>query len=111
VEHSIVWDNCAGLGGSEIWTAGGIVELVCSDVRTAGVEGGGTVIGSDFLDADPLFCDPFACASAPATAGDYRVASTSPALLQPCGAMGVGGAACAVAVEPTSWGSLKALYR
>jgi hypothetical protein len=58
------------------------------------------------LIADPLFCD--------ADGGDFTVCEDSPALSQPGGRLGAfdaGCGPCAVAATPTTWGTVKALYR
>jgi hypothetical protein len=54
--------------------------------------------------ADPLFCNP--------TSDDYRVASNSPALqqMQPLGAYEAPGCQ-GTAVQATTWGRIKTMYR
>ncbi len=57
------------------------------------------------IDADPQFCDPLE--------DDYSVHSTSPCVgaAHDGGVIGAFGVGCGTAVELTSWGAIKALYR
>lgn len=89
---------------------GGSLAMTCVNVyaSSGAVFGGSTPPDTQgVFSADPLFCDP--------VHGDYRLAADSPCLpgATPCGdlvgalAVGCG----AVAVEATSWGKIKNLYR
>jgi hypothetical protein len=83
-------------------------QLSCNDVYG---NGGGDAVcfgTATNFSADPLYC------GIPGS-GNFFLQQTSPctASYSPCAAgVGVFGAQCQVtAVEPTSWGSVKAMYR
>ncbi|MCK4548171.1 MAG: C10 family peptidase [Candidatus Eisenbacteria sp.] len=80
IQQTILWGNCAGTSGDELYFSGGpVVRFACSDVDSSGIEGSGTV---DWLWYNlylvPGFCDPRDCASAPTTAGNYHLKDVSP---------------------------------
>lgn len=94
----------------------GIVELACCDIF--GNAGGDWVPGiadqegvQGNFSADPLFCDP--------GAGDFTLRSDSPCLPDQhpgeddCGLIGVHGEGCSgpTAVERTTWGGVKSIWR
>jgi len=118
VRNSIVWGNCGSDGQTAYLPhAGTVLDIDCSDVDPGGIEGPGTVVlGADVLSVDPLFCAPDVCGSGLPIAGVYTLATGSPALTHPCGAMGALGAGCAstsagALLEARSWGAIKAGYR
>jgi hypothetical protein len=101
-----------GTGGAGVHCGPDII-LSCCDVF--GNEGGdrtGCISGQLGIDGniaeDPLFCDLMG--------GDFSLCADSPCAPEQsaCGLMGmmpVGCASCAMAVEPTTWGRIKALHR
>jgi hypothetical protein len=102
----IAFNEGGGLG-----CAGSQVTVRCCDVfgNTGGDDLCGTDLGGNFS-LDPLFCD--------AENGDYTLDGCSPCLPGnhphgvDCGLIGALGQGCgATAVEETTWGRIKALYR
>jgi parallel beta-helix repeat protein len=119
VSHSILWGNCTG-DGWEVWLASGSsVDLSCVNVEASRLRvfGEGVITTSDLFEADPLFCGPLECGTAPTTGGSWVLTPASPALHQPCGPMGVPGPLCPApvgaqsGVEATSWARIKSRYR
>ena len=119
VSHSILWGNCSG-DGWEVWqTSGSSIDLSCVNVQVSKLRvfGEGTLTMTDVLEADPLFCAPLACESAPSADGSWALDPASPALHQPCGPMGVPGPLCPAAVgvksgvRTASWAQIKSRYR
>ncbi|MEZ4649860.1 MAG: right-handed parallel beta-helix repeat-containing protein [Candidatus Eisenbacteria bacterium] len=104
-ERSILWGDCADGLGEEVHfeNAGGSASFTCSVIPPAAIEGTGTVnIDGNSVDADPLFCAPEPCGSAPTMAGEYTLESASPAAPDnsPCGLIGALDVGCGVsAVE------------
>ena len=82
LQNSILWNNDAN-SGTEIYN-GGAIRLANSIVQggIAGAGVGGNAIDDDGgnLNSDPLFQTDEDPANAPSTAGDYRLASGSPAI-------------------------------
>jgi parallel beta-helix repeat protein len=117
MESSIVWGNCAGLYGDEIYLSGpgSILTASCSAIDTTGIEGEGSVTWDEGnLFSDPLFCDPEDCESAPTILGDYTLFATSPCLDAPgCGRIGALDEGCGgpIAVKRASWSAVKSLFR
>jgi hypothetical protein len=116
IERSIISGNC----DEDLGIYSRDVTVSCSAIDTLGVflgEGAAIeYIGENVFD-DPLFCDPLPCDGYfPSTEGDYSLQSNSPCLPEnsPCGSrIGALGEGCSPpdAVEPTTWGGIKALYR
>jgi predicted outer membrane repeat protein len=114
VEHSILWNNCAGDGtDTHAVTIDEGLTYVCSivDSVTAEVEGSLTYDADTRYD-DPAFCESVPCGGAPTDQGDYRVAEDSIALsgASPCGEqIGARGAGCppVTPVRKSSWSKLK----
>jgi predicted outer membrane repeat protein len=110
LENSIL---AFSIGGSAVGcAAGGAIELTCCDVY--GNDGGDWVgcITDQYgingnISEDPLFCDP--------GNHDFTIDEMSPCAPDnnSCGVlMGAYGVGCgASAVQPTSWGAIKAMYR
>ncbi len=71
VFNSIIWGN----SGQQVYDNSPVNNEVI--VTSSDVQGGFT--GDDNIDANPLFVSPAALASAPSTAGDYRLRLASPA--------------------------------
>ncbi|MCA9728430.1 MAG: right-handed parallel beta-helix repeat-containing protein, partial [Candidatus Eisenbacteria bacterium] len=106
IERTVIWGDCAGEPagqGGEIWlgSASTIVSCGCSDVDVSGVDFGDPVAQFLFEDgdnqsADPLFCIPLACESAPSAEGGFTVDSASPCLpeMEGCGLIGAFGQGC-----------------
>ena len=67
-------------------------------------EGIGLPLQPTEVEADPLFCAP--------EMGDFGVLDGSPCAAPSCGQIGAFGVGCTMeAIDPFSWGQLKALYR
>ncbi|HMB70854.1 MAG TPA: right-handed parallel beta-helix repeat-containing protein, partial [bacterium] len=116
VVNSVIWGNCSDLGGWQIVPGfGATVTVTCSAVEAALIApptGSGSITLHDLLEQDPLICSPADCLSAPTAAGDYGLASNSPALTQSCGPMGAGQPLCTpTSLSGASWGKVKAGYR
>lgn len=81
VEKTVIWGNCVGAGqGESVYISfDGFVDFLCCDVDPAKVVGGSTTYTSSFA-ADPVFCNPKPCASAPTLDGNYSLQGTSPLL-------------------------------
>lgn len=117
VRESIVWGSCAGGNGDEIALRGSVtfLSLVCAVVAEAGIDPEmGSVDAVDLVDADPQFCDPLECTSAPSEAGDFHIEDGSPAsaVASPCGILlGAYGVGCGgpTPAQRTSWGRLKSI--
>jgi hypothetical protein len=98
-------------GASMRCSASSEVAVGCCDIY--GNEGGDDLCGTDLggnFSLDPLFCDP--------DNGDYTLDGCSPCLPGnhphgvDCGLIGALGQGCgATAVEETTWGRIKSLYR
>jgi len=115
-DRCILWGNCASdaIYGDEGYVeAGGALVFECCDTDPTRIKGPGTRTYWGGIVADPQFCNRRSCLNAPTPEGDYRLNAGSPALNVPgCGQIGVFGVGCGVtAVERTSWGKLKGLYR
>ncbi len=112
-ERCVIWNNCAREGPGEVGVDGSSsAEFTCCIVDSAGVGGEGSIVGLGAESyADPMFCGPVPCESAPTDLGDYTVSEASPCALEhsPCKQqIGVLPAACpAPATHPTTWGALK----
>lgn len=98
--------------GTALSCAGGAVTSSCNDLFANGADFAGCSAGAGDIFSDPMFC--FAVAPSP---GPYWLHVDSPCLtkVNPCGVtIGafVAAAGCTgAAVERTTWGSLKGLYR
>jgi predicted outer membrane repeat protein len=95
-----------GIEGEAIACTGGVT-ITCSDLfGNPGGDWVGCIAGqlgvSGNIAADPLFCHT--------DVGDLTIADSSPCApaQSACGLIGAFGAGCQVAVEPTSWGAIKA---
>ncbi len=109
IDNSII---AFGFDGPAVWCDGSSsAELICSDVYgNAGGDWIGCIAGQEgtmgnFSD-DPLFCD--------APNGDLTLSADSPCLDAPgCGQVGAFGEGCggSTAVEQTSWGEIKRIFR
>jgi hypothetical protein len=114
---TIVWGNCSEhYPGDDIDVLGNPT-LTCCCVDPGKIDGAVTYDG-DQVFQDPLFCDAMSCASAPTSAGDYSLQSTSPCLpaVHSCGSGALIGAlpqGCSgpVPTEVTTWGRLKLRFR
>jgi hypothetical protein len=112
--------NCIlayGTGGQAIDYYNATVTCTCCDIY--GNEGGdwaGPVAGQDGMDGNfsscPAFCDT--------SAGDFQLCDESPCLpgnhpyVYDCGLIGAWGQGCVCgpsAIEPMSWGAIKAMHR
>ena len=102
--RSILWGNGAGTNGADGWTgdANSALDFSCSDLRSAGVGGGGNeTYSTSTIFNDPRFCVPAAATLAPTTAGGYGVAASSPVLgvAGACGPMiGARGQSCSASI-------------
>jgi hypothetical protein len=88
-------------------TAGAAI-FGCAALDPAGISGSGSVVydGAQ-VTADPRFCAPALCSSAPTTDGDYSVADLSPCLASasPCDSLiGARGEGCTVTGVPEEEG-------
>lgn len=94
-------------------SGGGQATLTCCDVfGNAGGDWTGCIAGQFGINGnfslDPQFCD--------LDNRNFRLQASSPCLPgnhpqgDPCGLIGVYGSGCATAVEPTTWGAIKAHY-
>jgi hypothetical protein len=118
LEQVILFGNCAPAGGDEAWVYPvGSLSLTCCCTDSSGIEGSGSIeFGSENVFDDPRFCGPLACASAPATGGDYTLDASSPcrddgnACGVWIGALGIG-CQWPTPVEVGSWGRLKQQFR
>ncbi|UCE02668.1 MAG: right-handed parallel beta-helix repeat-containing protein [Candidatus Latescibacterota bacterium] len=122
LERSVVWNNCSA-NGADLFADpaialpnGGALQLACSAVDTTLVSDGGGVIEwtGENVFTDPGFCDPAACAIAPTSAGVYGVVDSSAMLADnnACGEkIGPQEVGCTTAVEESSWGGIKSIYR
>jgi parallel beta-helix repeat protein/predicted outer membrane repeat protein len=127
ISNAILWDNCADLGGHELylWEGDTPSSLTCCAVdTTAGwKDGNGPIVMDRIVLADPLCCDPApqGCAAAPTVEGDYTISPDSqchpdhsPAL---CGLIGALPNGCAATpapepnIESATWATIKAKYR
>ncbi|MBD3367267.1 MAG: hypothetical protein GF405_03695, partial [Candidatus Eisenbacteria bacterium] len=117
-DPTITFEYCSiseNIGGEPIYESDGVANLSCSTVwgNPSGdwvgpIAGQGSVNGN--MSEDPLFCDP--------ESGDYRLCADSPCLpennpecTELIGAYEAGCPECGTAVEPVSWGSIKAIFR
>ncbi|HNT20279.1 MAG TPA: choice-of-anchor Q domain-containing protein, partial [Saprospiraceae bacterium] len=89
IRNSIFWNNFADISGpvfhnnDAVTTVSNSILQGSTDLNDGSVssnENGGTTTGSDNLFSDPLFINAPAAAVPPTTAGDFRVASYSPAV-------------------------------
>jgi len=100
LDLTVVWGNCAGGAGREIYTGvpSAHLQLTCCDVDSTGTGGPGTVERLWYnVCGDPGFCGPEDCLAAPTTAGDYHLKDPSicarehsPPVCHTIGALGVG---------------------
>jgi hypothetical protein len=117
VVRCVVSGNCADPGFGNLYAdPSSTAELVCCVMDSSGVGGGGTLVGlSETSFADPLFCAPEPCSSAPTAQGDYGVSGDSPCAAgnSPCGELiGAVGVDCSPpAVESRTWGAVKFLFK
>jgi hypothetical protein len=120
LQRTIVWGNCGGDGGGEIFLDfDARISFACSVVDSSDIVHDTTNIltydGTNVF-GPPHFCFPLACSSAPVVGGDYQLQAGSPCLAaaSPCGErIGPLDAACAAQTPaaPISWTSFKDLYR
>jgi hypothetical protein len=109
-ENTIIWGNCAPDGsGPDWWGDGGCYVDCCNDYDPNNLDGfGSCVIICEYgnkpnIGADPLFCDPANCNSAPTTEGDYHICPTSPCAPDQqsvCGLIGALEVGCALLPPP-----------
>jgi hypothetical protein len=82
------------LGCNLFWNVGQGAGFDCPDL-------------GNVIEADPLFCD--------AESGDFSLCEDSPAFADSCGPLGASGIGCPpcgdVRAVPSTWGTIKALYR
>ncbi len=84
--NTILWNNQAGILGSEIYNGGGLnPTFFYSDIKGSGGSGLGWdsalgIDGGNNIDADPLFLTPVDPATAPTTAGDLHLRADSQAV-------------------------------
>jgi hypothetical protein len=107
--QSVLWRNCGPVGSAQALADGENVSLgaLCSSVDSSGVEvqNGASFNFSVVSFADPRFCDPLSCFSAPSAHGDFRYEPGSECLPEngPCDLLiGVSGAACGSTVSTGS---------
>lgn len=110
LDRTILWGNCGTQWDEARILPGGLLTSTCSDIRAAGVGGGGTYLpDADTIDNAPMFCGPHLCGLN--TGGWYAVDEDSEAITAACGPIGALASECDIGVEAVSWGRLKALYR
>ena len=103
-ENSILWDDAAATNNEVYLDETSSISVRCSDVQ-------GGWPGTGNFSADPLFCD--------ASTGDVTLRSDSPCLPgnhpdgYDCGLIGAFGEGCSgpTAVEETTWGGIKAMWK
>lgn len=107
LDQSVVWRNCGVAPGDQILIEGeATVSATCSSLDSTGVlllDGGSFSADAGTSFADPRFCAPLSCFSAPSSNGDFRFEPGSECLPSngPCDLLiGVSSAACGV-LEPT----------
>lgn len=111
LDRTIVWGNCGTSADEILVEPGSTLQAGCSDLRLAGVGGGGSVLlAMDVIDYPPMFCVPQPCGLS-GIAGAYGVDEESHVIHAACGQMGALAADCDIGIEPVTWGRLKALYR
>jgi len=98
--------------GTGVQCSGGIASLSCNDFYINTVDYGGCTAGANDFYLDPRFC------FWKSPAGPYWLHDTSPCLVKsanPCnvyvGAITSGSGCTGAAVEHTTWGSIKNIYR
>ncbi|HEY5133906.1 MAG TPA: hypothetical protein VII85_09500, partial [Candidatus Krumholzibacteriaceae bacterium] len=98
--------------GIGVQCSGGIASLSCNDFYINTVDYGGCTAGANDFYLDPRFC------FWKSPAGPYWLHDTSPCLVKsanPCnvyvGAITSGSGCTGAAVEHTTWGSIKNIYR
>lgn len=83
LDHCVLWGNCDDHGAErDYYVETGTLWFNTSVVNNNGIHGQGQVLfeyGNIF--ADPLYCAPTACGSAPTSSGLYSVRAGSPCLL------------------------------
>jgi hypothetical protein len=100
LNHTILWGNCVEGGTKGITDEayfGSPAEFVCCDVYKAGVSSTASVVyDPTTFDADPKFCNPAGCLSAPTSDGIYSIHNASPCAPEraPCGLIGSLGVGC-----------------
>jgi hypothetical protein len=120
IERTIVWGNCDGDGGGEIFVDNeASASFACSVLDPARIVTSGTghvdYPAANVLGA-PHFCFPLSCADAPVLGGDYQLQAGSPCLAagSPCGErIGPLDAGCPqqTPVHALTWTAAKRLYR
>lgn len=120
LQRTIVWGNCGGDGGGEIYVDNeASASFACCVLDPAGIVTWGTG-HVDYPGANvfgpPHFCFPLPCSSAPVLGGDYQLQAGSPCLAasSPCGQrIGPLDAACPeqTPVHRLTWSAAKRLYR
>lgn len=88
LSRTILFANCASLGGDEAFLSDGELQFTCSAVDSSGVDGEGIAsYAPDVVFGDPEFCAPILCAAAPAASGLFTVGldSDCASANSPCG--------------------------
>jgi hypothetical protein len=119
MQRSIVWSNCAGDSGSQMYVDPAIqtpVTAACSAIDTLGIRDLGGILGlaPDIIGTDPQFCEPAGCGAAPTTAGHYTLREGSPCLpsANACGQLiGASATTCSTPVQQRTVSGVKALFR
>lgn len=116
--RTVLSHNCASDSHHEAYVdSQSSISLECCIADSAAIRVDGTLIwDSSNLNRDPLPCILPDCDATPTSGGAYELCADSPAHAAdtpcgaPIGAMGIGCPACG-GPRPTTWGSIKTLYR
>jgi hypothetical protein len=79
MERTVLWGNCAGGEGADLYSTAGNQTITCSDVDPSKITSSQVTYGEGVFTADPLFCDPRSCTDE-ILDGDYHLRSDSPCL-------------------------------
>jgi len=114
LDQSILWANEATSTAPAVWLgAGSSMIASCTDLDPSGIAGSGIFTpGPGFVTVDPSFCDVRVCGRPWTDEGLYSLPAFSPARDVPgCGTLGAVYGICTTAVEPVTWGRVKARWR